>query len=130
MITSIFVLAIIGFCISLYTYIVEEKIKREPDFKPVCDLSDRISCSAPMKSKYANLFYFSNAFVGMGYYLIIAIFAFFNLGTLLAIATVCGCLISAVLAYLLYFKIKALCILCTSLYIINIALLILSLRLM
>ena len=57
----IVLLAVLGFGISLYTYITEQKVKLNPEYKPVCDLSDRISCSKPMKSQYANIFFLSNA---------------------------------------------------------------------
>lgn len=123
MITSVLILAILGFCISLYTYLIENKIKNNPNYKPACDLSDRISCSAPIKSEYANLFYFSNAIIGMLFYVLIAALAYLNAEQLLFIAAIFGGLSSCVLAYLLFFKIKAVCILCVSLYIINILIL-------
>lgn len=126
MMTLIISVAIVGFCISFYTYLLEKKVKENPTFKPVCDLSDRISCTKPMFSPYANLFYFSNAFVGMMFYVFVAILALFHAHTLLFVATLGGCLVSLVFAYLLYFKIKTLCLLCTSMYIINILLLVLS----
>jgi vitamin-K-epoxide reductase (warfarin-sensitive) len=128
MIISIFVVALVGFGISLYTYLLEEKIKRVPDYKPVCDISDRISCTKPMKSPYATLFYFSNAIVGMVFYALVALLALLEMHKLLIILIIAGCVVSCVLAYLLYFKIKSLCLLCTSLYIINGILLFLSLR--
>ncbi len=118
------VLAGIGFGISLYMYLLEQKVKNEPTYKPVCDIDDRISCTKAMKSKYANIFYFSNALTGMGYYLVVGILALFSASHLLLIATIAGCICSAVLAYFLIFKVKSLCILCTTLYIVNILLLI------
>lgn len=123
----IIILAVIGFCISLYTYHLEQKIKVNPDFKPACDISDTISCTKPIKSEYANLFYVSNAFMGIVYYVIIAALAYFHAHTLLLIAAAGGVLVSLVLAYFLYFKIKSLCLLCTSLYIVNILILIFAL---
>lgn len=120
--------AAIGFCISLYTYVVEKKIKENPTYKPVCDISDRISCSKPMNSRYANIFFFSNALLGMLYYVLIIILAVLNTSTLLFIASLCSCIVSGILGYLLYFKIKSFCLLCTSLYIINLIIFLLSLR--
>lgn len=125
---SILILAVIGLCISLYTYLLEQKIKVQPNYKPACDLSDRVSCTKPMKSRYAAIFYFSNAIIGAAYYLMIIVVALLNMHSLLLFATVCGCLFSALMAYLLYFKIKSLCLLCTALYIINILLLLLAIR--
>lgn len=129
MLVAIIILAIIGFCISLYTYTVEKKVRNEPTYQAACDLSDRVSCTKPMRSPYANLFYFSNAVAGMLYYVLVALLAAFDFNLLLQIATIAGFLVSVVMAYLLYVKVQSLCILCTSLYIINIALLILSLYL-
>ncbi len=126
MIVTCIALATVGFCISLYTYITERKVKAMPNFKPMCDISDRISCSKPMKSEYSNIFFFSNAIIGMGYYVLIALLALYNATTLLLITTIAGCLVSCWLAYLLFFKIKSLCILCTSLYVINFLLLLAS----
>lgn len=128
MLTSILILAAIGFCISIYTYLLELRIKKQPDYKPACDLSDRVSCTKPMKSEYSSIFYFSNAVVGAAYYLMIIALALLQMHSLLIFATVAGCLVSAVLAYLLYFRIKSLCLLCTALYVINILLLLLALR--
>jgi vitamin-K-epoxide reductase (warfarin-sensitive) len=127
LIIIILILALIGFCISLYTYNLEQKVKANPDYKPACDISDNISCTKPIKSEYANLFYVSNALVGIVYYVLIAALAYFHAYTLLLIAAVAGVLVSLVLAYLLYFKIRSLCLLCTSLYIINILILVFTL---
>ncbi len=115
----IIVLAAIGFCISLYTYIVEKKIKSVPGYKPVCDISDKISCSKPMKSAYSNIFFFSNAIIGMIFYFFIAMLVLLHADKLLLIASISSCIVSLFLAYLLYFRVKSLCLLCTSLYIIN-----------
>ena len=125
MLITFFILAIIGFCISLYTYLTEKKIKEAPEYKPFCDISDRISCTRVMKSEYSNIFYFSNALVGMLFYLFIAISAILDATNLILIGAIIAGIATCVLAYLLYFKIKSLCILCTSLYLINIIMLIL-----
>jgi vitamin-K-epoxide reductase (warfarin-sensitive) len=123
-----FVLAAIGFCISLYAYLTEKKIKEDPNYKAACDLSDTVSCTKPMKSEYANLFYFSNSFLAMLYYISIAVLSFLQLPLPLLIITIAGALFSCFLAYILYFKIKALCLVCTSLYVINALLLILAVK--
>lgn len=120
MMQIIIILAIIGLFISLYTYWVEQKIKRDSAYKPVCDLSDRVSCSKPMLSPYSNIFFFSNALIGTTYYIAVIFLSYFNMVKILFIIALGACVMSAGLAYLLYFKIKSLCLLCTSLYIINV----------
>ena len=112
-------LAALGFTLACYTYFVERKLAVNPRYKPVCDINDMVSCTKPMKSKYANLFYVSNAVAAMGYYGLVIVLGLFGLTQLLMLATVAGVLVSAVLAYLLYFKIRTLCVLCTAMYVIN-----------
>lgn len=111
--------ATIGFFISLYTYIVEKRVASIEEYKAACDISDYISCTRPMLSRYSHIFYFSNALIGMAYYITVTILAFFQLYTLLGILSLTASIITIFLAYLLYFKIQSLCILCTSVYIIN-----------
>ena len=120
------IFSLIGFAISLYTYITEKKVAENPAFKPFCDISDYISCSKPMRSPYANIFFISNALVGMMYYVVMFILAMLHASKLLLIASIGGACVSIFLAYLLYFKIRALCLLCTTLYVINGILLYLS----
>ena len=127
MLLPIMVLACAGLCITAYTYAVERRISNDPAYKPVCDISDRISCSKPMQSPYANLFFVSNALVGMGFYTVVLLLALFDARLLLAILTAGSCVASLGLAYLLYFKVKAFCLLCTALYVINATLFYLSL---
>ncbi len=123
---AIIIVALIGLCVSIYTYHVERSIKQSPTYKPACDLSDRVSCTKPMLSPYANLFFFSNASIGIAYYAVITLLAAINAIMPLFILSIASCLVSVVLAYILYFKIKAFCILCTSVYIINFLILILA----
>lgn len=125
----IILLAGIGFAFSLYAYIVEKKLKNDPTYKPACDISDRISCSKVATSPYANLFFVSNAVAGMLFYALVILLAVLILHgvlpdeRLLMIVLVCGVLMSVYLAYILYTKIKSLCLVCTATYIINAALL-------
>jgi vitamin-K-epoxide reductase (warfarin-sensitive) len=130
MILPIFVLALIGFGISLYAYFVEKKIKEDASYKPACDLSDRISCSKPLNSQYGNLFFVSNTVAGMSFYALIALLAALNASTLILVAAIGACILTLYLAYLLYFKIKSLCLVCTSLYVVNFLILAVTLFLM
>lgn len=128
MMIEIMILAVLGSCIALYTYLLEQKVKKMPQYKPMCDISDAISCTKPMKSSYASLFYISNAFLAFIFYVLIVVLALFQLKSFLMVIGLGGCAMSCVLAYLLYFRIKSLCILCTTLYIINFLLLYVLLR--
>ena len=128
MLLSIAITALIGFSVSLYAYIVEKKIKENPLYKPACDLSARISCSKPITSSYGKIFFISNSLAGMCFYAVIAILALIGATKLLLLATLGGVLFSCVLAYILYVKIQSLCIVCTTLYVVNGILLYLSIQ--
>ncbi len=130
MIVHIMLLAALGLCVSIYTYLTEQRLKKDPTYKPVCDLSDRISCSKPMLSPYANLFFASNAVMGILFYTAMMILALIGSTKLVLLGALLSCCASAGLAYLLYVKIQAFCILCTSLYIINILMFIHCIKLM
>jgi len=123
----IIILASIGLAISMYSYLIEQKLKKEPNYKPACDLSDKISCTKPMRSQYTNLLYFSNALIGAFQYAVIIALAYFHLTHLLLLAAIANCIASVGLAYLLYFKIRSFCLLCVSLYIVNFLILVLVL---
>lgn len=125
---SLIVIAIIGFCVSLYAYIIERNIRKNPAYKPMCDINDRISCSKPIKSPYSNLFFISNALVGMAFYALTIILAVLQAKQLLLAAATCCLLATCGLAYILYAKIKSLCLVCTCTYLVNITIFLLVIR--
>jgi vitamin-K-epoxide reductase (warfarin-sensitive) len=118
------VLALLGVGISAYAYWVETRLAYDPKFKPFCDINDRISCTKPLQSPYSALFYVSNATVAMLYYALVALLYVFAARHLLLWVSVLSMLVTLVLAYLLYVKIRSLCLVCTSLYIINVLILV------
>ena len=120
-------ISIIGFVISLYTYITELRVKNIPGYKPVCDISDTISCTKPMMSKYGNIFYISNSLLGMMFYISVIILYLMKAKFILLLFSISGVLASFIFAYLLYFKIKSFCLLCVSIYIVNIIIMIMAL---
>jgi len=73
------------------------------------------------------MFYYSNSLIGALFYAAIIILQLLGFYLAIFYLAILGCLGSVVLAYILYFKIKTLCIVCTSLYLINALLLFFSL---
>jgi vitamin-K-epoxide reductase (warfarin-sensitive) len=128
MFIPLIIFSCIGFSISLYAYIIEQKIRSTPDYKPFCDINDRISCSKPLKSEYSNLFFFSNAIVGMVFYALTIVLAILGAKTALLVAALGCIMVTCVLAYILYAKIKSFCLVCTSTYIVNIIIFLLAIR--
>ena len=118
----IIVLATLGLIIAIYGITVERKLKQDMQYKAVCDISDKISCTRPMLSQYNSMLGISNSLAAAIYYAIIIALALLQQKQLLLIAVFGGLVVTAVFAYILYFKIRSLCLICTSLYTINIAL--------
>lgn len=120
----IYLLCVLGFLLSLYATYCHIQINKDGSFQSVCDLSDRASCTKAFKSEYGTTLGIPNGIHGMIFYVLVA--ALYYLGYIeyvwyLSILSVAG---SAVLAYILYFKVKSLCVVCMSIYAVNIALLI------
>ena len=126
MMLDVMVVSAVGFGVCIYTFFIERNMKRDEQYRAACDLSDRVSCTKTFRSKYANLFGVSNVYAGMLYYGSMIAFGYFHFAEFAFLATVAACLASVVLAYILYFKVKTVCILCTSIYAINAILLYLT----
>lgn len=128
MMLDVMLISSIGLGICIYTYFIERNLKKNEQYKAVCDISSRVSCTKTFKSAYAKLFGVSNVYVGILYYVSMIFFGYFDLALFAFLATVIACLASVVLAYILYFKIETLCLLCTSIYVVNALLLFLTYR--
>ncbi len=122
MMTTVIILALIGLAISAYGITVERTLQHDAQYKPACDISDAISCSRAFLSPYGKMLGISNIWVSALYYCAIMILTMMKLHTLTLILASAGVAVSAVFAYILYFKIRSICPICTSLYLVNIAL--------
>lgn len=116
---TIVVVALVGLCISVYGVMVERSVLQNEQYKAVCDISDMVSCTKTFVSPYNKLLGISNIWASLLYYCAILSLAFMGLTDVLFILSCIGLVTSVVFAYILYFKIRTVCLICTSLYIIN-----------
>lgn len=119
MITSIFIIAAIGLCISVYGFFVEYKLNENPTYKPICDLSDRVSCSKTFLSPYGKLLKVSNTLLGVLFYSCMMLFAWLEYTTLIWYGALAAAVASVIFAYILFFKVRTVCLLCISIYLVN-----------
>lgn len=119
-------LAAIGFAISQYVFWVEKRTREDRDYTPLCDINDRISCTRAFKSRYGNLLGFSNSILGMFFYTVLFIAQLLGFEMMVFGLSFAAAVASFGLAYILYFRVKSLCLICTSIYVINILLLVFS----
>jgi len=125
MVFIIQLLAIAGFLLSFYILYVEKKTEQDKNYQPLCDISDKISCTKVSKSKWGKTFGIANAVYGLLFYALLFILTFINIKLIFYLAAL-SVLSSFYLAYVLYFKLKTVCLVCYSVYIVNIFLLIFS----
>ncbi|MBW2985390.1 hypothetical protein KY313_01930 [Candidatus Woesearchaeota archaeon] len=123
---GIYIVSIIGFLLSIYAFSVEKKSEKSKSYKPLCDISKKISCTKAFASKYGRLAGVSNSFAGIFFYIIVFLLAFLgqlNYVFYLAIISVLG---SLYLAYAQIMKVKSFCLVCSCIYLVNLLLLFFS----
>ncbi|MCF7846097.1 MAG: hypothetical protein K9L85_02565 [Candidatus Peribacteraceae bacterium] len=118
----------IGIILSLYTLYLHWQAHRQTNYKAVCDLSDRMSCMKSIRSDEGKIFGIPNGVYGIGFYAAIYAATFPQFQNYLFMLVVLGFFASLYFAYQLYFKVKTLCVVCTSIYLVNILLLVLVLQ--
>ena len=117
---AIYIISAIGLALCFYILWVEHKTKKDSNYKAACDISNRASCTRTFLSSYGKIFGVSNGWWGMLFY--ISILSLFLLGKndLVFYASLAGLVFSVRLAYLLYFRLKNFCMVCTMIYAVNI----------
>jgi len=118
-------LALIGFLLSFYAFHIRRKSLKQK-YKPLCDISKNISCTKALTSPHGKLIGISNSTLGLIFYPLIFILAYLNLITSIFYLSLLALLASLYLAYISYYKLRTLCLVCTSIYLVNILLLIFS----
>jgi vitamin-K-epoxide reductase (warfarin-sensitive) len=123
------VLAVIGFALSIYSIFVGKRAEEDVEYRSICDISDKASCTMAFKSEFGRLFGIQNGVYGAAFYALVFVLSFLGfmlVNDLIFYLVVLAFLGSLYLAYILYFKLKNLCIVCTAIYLVNILLLIFS----
>ncbi|MBT4856234.1 hypothetical protein HOM50_04520 [bacterium] len=119
-------LALFGIVLCLYGFAIEQQIRKNSRYKPVCDISDSISCSKAIKSAYGKMLGVPNTLLGICFYLVLMFLQYFHLYAFVFYLALLGAIVTIFFAFILYARIKTLCVLCTIAYIVNFLLLYLS----
>lgn len=135
MLSFIFFLSFWGLVCSVYAIMIENGNERK---KRACDLNEAISCTRVLTSKYGHMMKlgfglsddhplnFSNAYYGMAFYLLLPNFYGFALhypfpgaASIFLLMTASSVAASIGLGYILYSRLKTLCLICVVTYVIN-----------
>ena len=128
MLTGIVVISSIGFLVCVYGFFIKRNLKLDQDYKAVCDLSDKVSCTKTFLSPWGKLFGISTIYIGMVFYAAMILFGLSGQVQLVFLGAVSACIASLFLAYILYAKIKTFCLVCVTTYVVNVILLVLAYR--
>lgn len=120
------IIAIIGILVSIYGLYIEKRKNRDRSYKPICDISRSVNCTRALTSSFGKHFGIPNTVFGIFFYLLIIILNLYNFKFIVFLLGILGAAFSVYLACILYFKIKDLCLVCTSAYAINAAILVIS----
>ena len=119
-------ITIIGFFLSAYAAYVEKRVAKDKGYRAACDISSRISCTKAFASGYGKVFGISNGLSGIIFYAFVFILLMLNLAPYIFYLSVLAVIGSIYLAYVLHFKVKAVCLVCYSIYAVNIFMLLVS----
>ena len=120
-------LALMGILLSCYALYVKRTAERYRKYKPMCDINGSISCTKAFLSKEGALTGLPNPIYGLAFYVIIfAATMYFQKELILYLSSI-ALIASLYLAYISYFKQKNFCLVCSSIYLINILIFVLSL---
>ncbi|XP_014468210.1 PREDICTED: vitamin K epoxide reductase complex subunit 1-like protein 1 isoform X2 [Dinoponera quadriceps] len=127
------ILCVIGLALSVYAYIVESNKELDASYAALCDISETISCSAVLNSEYSKGFGITskscilrlcevpNCVFGIIFFTAMSIMSLKNSYAfsvaILALGTA-SVLTSVYLAFILY-KLKTICLVCVSTYVVS-----------
>ncbi|KAF5293446.1 hypothetical protein FQA39_LY02931 [Lamprigera yunnana] len=124
-----------GLCLSMYAYHVERAIEEDDNYVASCDFSEHMSCTKAFKSKYGKGFGIissllgedsflnkPNSLFGVIYYSFLATLVFSdakNVTRVALFASIASNLASLYFAFILFFILYDVCIVCLGIYVVN-----------
>lgn len=121
-------LALTGLLLSFYAVHVAVARRASKRYRPLCDVSDRVSCSKAFLSPHGTLFRLHNGWIGAIAYLLMFILASREWFAALLVMAAVASLLSIYLAFITYVEMRNFCIVCTAVYAVNFTLLAFSYR--
>ncbi len=122
----LYILVIFGLALSIYSSYVTSRIKRNINYRPFCDVNNRVSCTKVFNSLYGSHFGIPNSWWGVIFYIFIFVLLTFGYLEILFFSAMVSVFFSLYLGYLMYSRIGKFCFICSLIYLINIALAIIS----
>ena len=133
----LFTLGVIGALCTLYAIYVEKRHEDNANYNAYCDINNRVSCTAVLKSPYARMvkktfnlsdnsvFNVPNTYYGMLFYIAVILYNVYPFTlipfreVLLLGASFCSLLVCVMLGYIMHYKLHNYCLVCIATYIVN-----------
>jgi len=112
------ILPIIGLILTFYTIYVGNRSIEDPNYKAICDINDKISCSKVSTSKYSQMMFLPNSVYGILYYILVFMLSF-RYTHYIFYLTIPVALFGLYLIYLMLVKIKKICLVCLLIHILS-----------
>jgi vitamin-K-epoxide reductase (warfarin-sensitive) len=111
-------LSIFGLLLSSYaSYVIYRS--NNSKYKPLCDITEKISCTKAFSSKHGKLAILPNPWYGIAYYSVILSLVLLQQQKIIFILSIFMMVITLYLAYISYYKQRNFCIVCTGIYLVN-----------
>ncbi len=78
MMVNVLLVALLGLPVATYAFFLEWKLDRDPDYKPVCDLADIISCKRNFGNKQVPILGIPSSWIMFVYLIPMIILAYLN----------------------------------------------------
>ena len=125
-VNSITMLGLLGINVSYYAIKVEHNARLTGKNNSMCDFNDKASCSRVLTSEYSRIFFnVPNTWFGFLFYLAVCIYPMWPFilipyrEMLFFMASTFSIMFSGYLAFVLYFKLQDVCVVCIASWIIN-----------
>lgn len=119
---SIYVLCALGLLLSIYSLFTLSQKKRKTEYKSFCDINEKASCTKAFSSKYGSHFGVPNGVWGILFYITLGVSNYLEQTLALVTFSSFGLISSFYLAYVLVSKVKTWCVVCITIYGINLGL--------
>ncbi|KAL7678417.1 hypothetical protein ACOME3_004642 [Neoechinorhynchus agilis] len=130
------VASLLGLLLSVYAYYLKLKLKKQPDYVALCDIKTGIGCTGVLKSRYGQGFGIAeklfgkesplnipNSILGIIFYSFQFFTCYAQAPVLLSVAyysSILSIVFTVYLAYILFFVLKEICLICIPTYVLNI----------
>jgi len=135
----LFYISLFGLVVTLYTIYVEKMHRTNTKYVAICDINKKFSCTRVLETDYAkmagkvfnlssgSMFNVPNTYYGVLFYLAVAAYTIYPFTLipyreyLLLVASIASLCVSAVLGYIMHYKLGFYCIVCIITYFVNAA---------